>query len=181
MSIIYGVHLVKVAEANFVPGSPFIIIDSPEENRTYSTSSVWLNVTLRAFYDSDSWNGSKVVKCSLDSEENITIPMVYEGLDEDYFSIVTGSFLLPDLSEASHNITVYTKYDYLEPWNLFYSDTKTVSFIIELAEQSPTPTLPHSQEPMLAQKQIEIILEVAVMVAVVGACLGSLICFVKRK
>ena len=60
--------------------------------------------------------------------------------------------------------------------------------MIELVEQSPTPTPPNmsptsppSQEPMLAQKQIEMILGVTVTVAVVGACLGLLIYFVKRK
>ena len=188
MSIIYGVHLAEVAEANFVPGPPFIVIESPEENRLYATSSVWLNVTLRAFYDSDSWNVSRVVKCSLDGDENITIPVVYEGLDEDYFSIVTGSFLLSDLSDGSYSMTVYATYDFLEPWNLFYSDVKTVSFVIALAEQSPTPTPPNmgptsppSQELMLTQKQMEIILGVTVTVAVVGACLVLLIYFVKRK
>ena len=137
--LIYGVHIVEVAKANFVPSGPFITIDSPVENRTYATSSVWLNITLLAFYDSDSWNTSRVAELSLDGEGNITIPVVYEGLDEDGFSTVTGSSLLSDLSEGSHNITVYATYNFLEPWNLFYSNSKTINFLVELPEPTPSP------------------------------------------
>ena len=107
VSLVAGINAVEVAEANFVPSGPHIIIDSPEENMTYETSSVWLNITLRAFYDSDSWNVSRVAEFSLDGEGNITVPVVYEGLDEDGFSNVTGSFLLSDLSDGSHSMTVY--------------------------------------------------------------------------
>ena len=171
--LICRVHLVEVAEANFVPSGPFITIDSPEENRTYATSSVWLNITLLAFYDSDSWNTSRVAEFSLDGEGNITIPVVYECFDEDGFSKVTGSFLLSDLSEGSHSMTVYATYNFLEPWNLFYSNSKPVNFSIDLPEPTPSP-----------ESQIESLPSSLVFTASVGTALlaiGLLACFKKRR
>ena len=174
VSLVAGMRAVEVTNANFIPSEPFITIDSPEENRTYATSSVWLNLTLLAFYDSDSWNTSRVAELSLDGEGNITIPVVYEGLDEDGFSTVTGSSLLSDLSEGSHNITVYATYNFLEPWNLFYSNSKTINFLVELPEPTPSP------ESQIETFPTTLVAPASVAsVAIVGV--GLLVYFKKRK
>ena len=183
VSIVAGIHAVEVAKANFVPSGPSITIDSPEENKTYTTSSVWINITLLAFYDSDSWNTSRVAELNLDGEGNITIPLVYEGLDEDYFSIVTGSFLLSGLSEGSHSMTVYATYHFIDPWNLFYSYGKTVNFIINLPELTPTPeptpTITPTEEPQQPEQDMTAGAIFAVTSIVVF--LGLLVLFIKRR
>ena len=171
VSLVSGINAVKIVTANFVPGPPSIFIDSPETNKTYTTNSIWLNITLKAFFDSG--NVSRIVECSLDGKENTSIPVVYEGLDEDYFSTVTGSLLLSDLTEGSYSMTVYATYHFLEPWKLFYSNSETVNFVIEL----PKPT-PYKE---LHQTGQEVILGVAVTIGVLCIGLGLLLYLIKRK
>lgn len=168
VSLVAGMHAVEVASANFLPGPPSINFDSPEENKTFTTDSIWLNITLRTFFDSG--NASRVVECSLDGEENNTIPVVYEGLDGDTYSTVTGSLLLSELSEGSHSITVYATYTY---GTYFTSNSKTINFIVELLEPTPSP-----------ESQIAPLPSSLVFVASVGTALtviGLFIYFRKRK
>ncbi len=177
VSFVSRLHFVEVVKANFVPGSPSITIDSPEENKTYTTSFVWLNITLLAFYDSGSWNTSRVAEFNLNGQGNISIPVIYEDLDEDGFSVVTGSLLLSDLSDGSHSMTVYATYNFLEPWNLYYSNSKTVNFTIDLPEPTPTPS--PSDEPQSTEQDVTA--GAVLAVASIVVFLGLLVCFIERR
>jgi hypothetical protein len=160
ISLVAGLHDAKVAEANFVPSSPSIIFDSPLENRTYTTNSIWLNITLKTWFDPG--NASRIVECSLDGKENITIPLVSE-VYEDTFSTVTGSLLLSDLSEGFHRITVYATNLFLAFGDYSTSDSKTINFLIELPEPAPSP-----------ESQIEPLPSSLVFTASVGTALLAL-------
>lgn len=168
--LIYRVHLVEVAEANFVPSPPLFIFDSPLENGTYATSFVWLNITLKTWFDPG--NASRIVECSLDGKENITIPVISE-VYEDTFSTVFGSLLLSGLSEGSHSITVYATNHFLALGDYSTSDSKKINFVIELPEPSPSP-----------ESQIEPLPSSLVFPASVGTALiaiGLLAYFKKMK
>jgi hypothetical protein len=166
VSSIIEAEAVEVAEANFLPCPPSILIDSPID-KTYNTNSVWLNITLKTWFDSG--NASRVVECSLDGKENITIPLVSAAY-EDTFSTVTGSLVLLDLSESSHSITVYATYTY---GTYSTSNSLTTNFIIVLPE--PTPC----EEP----RQIghAVILGAAVTVGVLCTSWSLLLYLFKRK
>ena len=136
VAIVAGIHAVEVAEANFLPSPPSINIVSPKENMTYTTNSVWLNMTMITYFERG--NVSRIVDCSLDGNENITVPLVGE-VYEDTSSTVTGSLILSDLSEGSHSITVYVTYYFLEIGDYFTSDKETINYIVKLPEPTHTP------------------------------------------
>lgn len=115
-------------DANFVPGIPFIRIVSPA-NKTYNVNLIPLNITISTFFDFG--RGPRIVEYSLDGKENITISTEYQGLDENYFSTVTGFTQLPELSEGSHTITVYATYRFPDYGEYVTSDSKTVTFTID--------------------------------------------------
>ena len=170
VSLVVGMHAVELVEANFVPSPPLFIFDSPLENGTYATSFVWLNITLKTWFDPG--NASRIVECSLDGKENITIPLVSE-VYEDTFSTVFGSLLLSGLSEGSHSITVYATNNFLALGDYSTSDSKTINFVIELPEPSPSP-----------ESQIEPLPSSLVFAASVGtalAAIGLFACFKKRR
>ncbi|MEM2999467.1 MAG: hypothetical protein QXX34_02960 [Candidatus Bathyarchaeia archaeon] len=130
-----------MVEANFVPSIPFIRIASPA-NKTYNTNLIPLNLTITTFFDFG--RGPRIVEYSLDGKENVTISTEYQGLDENYFSTVTGFAPLPELSEGSHTITVYATYRFPDYGAYATSDSKTVTFTIELASPYVTVLSPEN-------------------------------------
>lgn len=171
VSIVAGMLAVEVAEANFVPSPPSIIFDSPLENETCTTASVWLNITLKTWFDPG--NASRIVECSLDGEENISIPVISEVYAET-FSTVTGSLLLSDVSEGSHSITVYATNHFLAFGDYSTSDSKTINFAVDL----PEPT--HSPETQIEPFPTTLVAPASVAsVAMIGV--GLLVSFKKRK
>ncbi|MCW4017899.1 MAG: hypothetical protein NWF00_04365 [Candidatus Bathyarchaeota archaeon] len=132
----------EVAEANFVPGPPGIVFKSPV-NKTYNLGSLSLNVTLSAFFDFE--NATRQVEYSLDGKENVSVPTVYWGLGEDFFSTVTAQADLPVLTEGSHNLTVYaTYYDGL--YNLTTDNSRTSHFTIDFKAPYISIISPKPQE-----------------------------------
>lgn len=122
--------------ANFVPGIPFIYVISPA-NKTYNTDLIPLNISISTFFDFG--RGPRIVEYSLDGKENVTISTEYQGLDENYYSTVTGFAQLPALSEGTHTITVYATYQFPDYSGYTTSDSKTVTFTIDFA--SPCVTI----------------------------------------
>ena len=169
VSLTIEIGAVEVAEANFLPCPPSILIDSPVD-KTYNTNSVWLNITLKTWFDSG--NVSRVVECGLDAKENTTIPLVSKAY-EDTFSTVTGALLLSDLSEASHSIAVYVTYTY---GTYSTSNSITSKFIILLPEPTSTP------EPMLiSDPNFSFYTGLALMIIFVAVFAGLIVYFKKRK
>jgi len=75
----------------------------------------------------DQGNVTRIVEYSLDRQENITIPTIYEGYGEDHFSTVTALVSLPTLPEGSHSITVYATYHFPNYGN-YTTEKSTTSF-----------------------------------------------------
>ncbi|MGB9914641.1 MAG: hypothetical protein ACPLIG_05085 [Candidatus Bathyarchaeales archaeon] len=136
-----GLVAFYMVEANFVPGIPFIRIASPA-NKTYNTNLIPLNFTISIFFDFG--RGPRIVEYSLDGKENVTVSTEYQGLDENYFSTVTGFAPLPELSEGSHTITVYATYRFPDYGEYATSDSKTVTFTIDLASPYVTVLSPEN-------------------------------------
>ncbi len=142
-SLVAGLQSVKIVEANFVPGPPGIFIVSPA-NKTYNSQSILLNMTIKTFFDHG--NGDRIVEYSLDGKENVTVPTVYEGYDEDQFSTVTALVALPDLSEGTHNITVYATYHFPNYANYTTKESTTSIFTINYASPYISVLTPKTQE-----------------------------------
>jgi len=142
-SLIAGLKAIEIAEANFVPGPPSIFIASPA-NKTYNTQPIYLNLTMMTFFDHG--NGSRIVEYSLDGQKNVTTPTVYEGYDEDHFSTVTASAILPTLPEGSHSITVYATYHFPNYGNYTTEKSATSFFTINYASPYISILTPKTQE-----------------------------------
>jgi hypothetical protein len=145
-SLVAGLQAVEVAEANFVPGPPGIFIASPV-NKTYNTQPIYLNLTIRTFFDQGT--GARIVEYSLDGKENVTIPTAYEGYTDD-FSAVTALVSLPELSEGSHSITVYATYHFPNYGNYTTKESTTSSFTINYASPYVSILTPKTQEYNMA-------------------------------
>jgi hypothetical protein len=125
---------------------PYIISPS---NMGYCSNVLTLNVSFR----SQVWENVKYTMVySLDGQENKSLP-----LTDHYFSWVQGQHekcyddglvTLPELSDGSHNITVYLQCDWAIGYSTgfvdyYYNDSQTVFFTIIDPTTSPslTPTL----------------------------------------
>jgi hypothetical protein len=101
-----GTQMVKVAEAA-APLSSGIRIASPT-NTTYSPRQLTVKVAFSAL-------GGRTIEYSmayrLDGGENVTMPVIVEGHYMSFQVTVSGSALLPKLSEGSHSVTVYSEID----------------------------------------------------------------------
>ena len=106
-SVGLGTQAVKVAEAA-APLSSGLRITSPT-NTTYSPDRLTIMVSLYAIGGS---NINYSMTYSLDGEENVTIPVVVEGHYMSFHVTVSGSALLPKLSEGFHKVTVYSEIDF---------------------------------------------------------------------
>jgi hypothetical protein len=102
-----GTQAVKVAKAA-APLSSGVRITSPT-NTTYSPDRLTIMVSLYAMGGSNI-NYSMIY--SLDGEEKVTIPVVVEGHYMSFHVTISGSALLPKLSEGFHKVTVYSEIDF---------------------------------------------------------------------
>lgn len=127
----------------FILVSP-INITSPS-NRTYTPQSLTLNFTVRSFLDSSTANIT-MVYC-IDGKTNTSIltqstpvPLMSEITDangttttsisiQSYY-LITGWAALPEMSEGSHNITVYAKYQLPGSYHNVGLDNRTVCFTV---------------------------------------------------
>jgi hypothetical protein len=105
-SVGLGTQAVKVAKATS-PLSSGIGITSPT-NTTYGPGRLPVKVAFSAL---GGRNINYSMTYSLDGEENVTIPVVVEGHYMSFHVTVSGSALLPKLSEGFHKVTVYSEVD----------------------------------------------------------------------
>ena len=127
----------------FILVSPINII-SPS-NLTYTSQSLTLNITVKSFLDSSHANIT-MVYC-IDGKTNTTIPLQStpvpidvettdangtktKGISIQSYYLITGWAALPEISEGSHNITVYGKYEYPGSYHNVGLDNRSVFFTI---------------------------------------------------
>jgi hypothetical protein len=128
-------------------GQPFILtssinITSPS-NITYSSGLLTLEFTVKSFYD---WSKSNITMVYCVDGKNHTIPTqstrvpiiaeitypngtITTGISIQSYYQITGLAALPEMSEGSHYLTVYGKYEFSEQTKPIY-DSKTVFFTI---------------------------------------------------
>jgi hypothetical protein len=112
----------------FILVSPINII-SPS-NSTYSPQSLTLNLTFKSFLDSSRANITIVY--SVDGKTNTTIDTqstpVPMGIQSYY--LIAGWTTLPEMSEGSHSITVYGKYEFPISYHNIAYDNRAVYFTV---------------------------------------------------
>ena len=130
----------------FILVSPISII-SPS-NSTYTPQSLTLNFTVKSFLDSNKANITIVY--SIDGKTNKTIDTqstpVPMGIQSYY--LITGWATLPEMSEGSHSITVYGKYEFPMSYHNIGLDNRTVYFTISTNSEQEIPEFP-SWTPLL--------------------------------
>jgi len=149
---------VQTVKAQYTPGGQGFPLASPisitsPSNSTYSSNLLTLSVTFK-FLLSPSYAN---VNYSVDGKNNVTIPLT--GIQEPmevtrtYANgttvtvnstlfvpfIITGGVTLPELTEGSHNITVYAKYQANNDIGL---DNSTVYFTISTNSEQQIPEFP---------------------------------------
>jgi hypothetical protein len=173
VSLVFGVQFVKFAEANPIE-IPGIWIASPSQTGfSEFEGNVPLNVELHLASSSDVLD-STVISYSVDGAANVSLTNLDQSSVWEHPAgpslIIIGKADLTGLSEGNHTVVVYGK----TPENVVLSDA--FSFNVK-ASPSPTP-IPHGvPEPT----ELEVILGVAVTVAVITAGLGLLVYLIKRK
>jgi hypothetical protein len=127
----------------FILASP-LTITSPA-NTTYSSGLLTLNITVKTMLNPSTSNITMTY--SIDGKTNTTIntqttfvPMWAEityangtktqGISIQSYYLISAIANLPELSEGSHNITVYAKYDFSADSRQIGFDEKTVYFTV---------------------------------------------------
>jgi len=127
----------------FILASP-LTINSPA-NTTYSSGLLTLNITVKTMLNPSTSNIT--MNYSIDGKTNTTIntettyvPIWAEisyangtktrDISIQSYYLISAITNLPELSEGSHNITVYAKYDYSGDTRQVGFDEKTVSFTV---------------------------------------------------
>ena len=169
-----------------------INIKSPA-NTTYNRGLLTLNVTFNLLLDPN----CTIISYSLDGNPNSTIPFIAtldpievlrtypNGTTTTVTSLlspynITGSVVLPELPDGSHNITVYTK---IQSSNIIGLDHSTVFFTINTPEPSPSPTIEPSPTPTPEPEELGFkfpTAEVIISIVVISIALVS-VYFLKKK
>jgi hypothetical protein len=177
---------VPVIKANLVSSDGFTVayqpyIVFPSNYGTYDSGFLTLNVSFHAMIYG---NVKYYMTYSLDGEETELLSLVvyYYGsyiIDEEAWerNHIDGSALLPELSEGSHNITVYLECDWeigneKTTWHEYYYDTQTVYFRVK---NTVSPTETPSPSPTADFPSF------IVLPALIGATLMGALLFKKRK
>lgn len=191
--------VVDVAEANPFPTYPVISIESPA-NKTYTVSSLFLNVTLVTQWDGVYFTSERrLVTYCIDGKESIPLSQAeYQFDSEMQASILSGSAVLADLTEGTHSLRVNAEYSYDNGKQVFVSNSDVI-FTIDpdyspslspspspspAPTVTPSPTATPSPEPTSTPEPESLPTTLvatvfAVSVVVVGA--GLLVYFKKRK
>jgi hypothetical protein len=151
-SLAFGVQTVEVAYTPDGEGCPLcsgIAINSPE-NITYNTNVLTLSVSVRSMFSPQIYTFTLI--CSIDGCNNATIPVnstfvpvmatttYANGTTAKVISIlgsyylIAGCIVLPELSEGSHILTVFAKYERFNNentnWPKTLLDNSTVEFTV---------------------------------------------------
>jgi hypothetical protein len=116
-------------------GQPFIFASAisiiAPENTTYISQSLTLNITFKSFLDAKGAN--IIVTYSVDGKNNetgktqsIPVPMGIQS-----YHIINGLATIANLSEGSHSLTVYGRYEYPTSTNNIGLDKRTVYFTVD--------------------------------------------------
>ncbi len=193
VSLVAEVEFAKLVAANPYPytncDSSFVTVSiiSPE-NKTYNTNSILLNITAGAF------PGVWFVEYSLDGAEYIEIapghPLAH---------ILTETVLVEQLPKGSHSIEVKASamandedglvIAYSKVYFSITKDLETTPSPSPTANSSPSPEpiAPISPTPFptdyagVGLSEAEIIIGLAIIVAIVIVCSGLLVYLIKRK
>jgi hypothetical protein len=108
-------------------------------NKTYNSNLLVLNVTLEEASDCE--NTIRKASYSLDGAENVSLPLVFNGMSSHngnalLHSETSGIINLPALSEGEHTITVFGEFDIN---NEVLKNTCTSTFNILT---TPNPSVP---------------------------------------
>ena len=138
---------IGVVKAQYTPDGQAFILVSPisiisPSNSTYTPQSLTLNFTVKSFLDSNKANITIVY--SIDGKTNKTIDTqstpVPMGIQSYY--LITGWATLPEMSEGSHSITVYGKYEFPMSYHNIGLDNRTVYFTISTNSEQEIPEFP---------------------------------------
>lgn len=127
----------------FILASP-LTINSPA-NTTYNSGLLTLNITVKTMLNPSASNIT--ITYSIDGKTNTTIntetkhvpiwaEITYpngtktQGISIQSYYLITGIADLPEISEGSHSITVYVKYDFSADSHQTGFDEKTVHFTV---------------------------------------------------
>jgi hypothetical protein len=193
-----GTSFINMAKANPFPTYPVISIESPT-NKTYTANSLFLNVTLVTQWDGLYFTSNRrLVSYCIDGKESIPIAQTEYRFDsEKQASILSGSAVLADLAEGTHNLRVNAEYHYDNDNEVFVS-VSNVNFTIDptyspslspspstspTQTATPSPTATTSPEPTSTPESepfpTNIIATASASMGIVG--LGLLVYFKKRK
>jgi hypothetical protein len=198
ISLLAGTLFVNRVKANPFPTSPVISIESPT-NKTYTSNSLFLNVTLVTYWDGVYFSStSRRVSYCIDGKESIRITETEYWFDaEKQASIFRGSAVLADLTEGPHDLRVNAEYGYGNG-KVFVSDS-SVQFTIDptyspsptpvptsspIPAATPLPTATPSPEPISTSSStpfLTIIVATASVGAVIGVGTGLTMYLKKRK
>jgi hypothetical protein len=131
ISLVAGMQVVKLAEANFVPYGTVSII-SPS-NQTYNSNFPILNFTATF-----SVTTTKSITYSIDGQPSVTITgLQYKGTP--LWETTSGTVALPELSNGPHLLEMYAKTNSTPV--LPGTGYSSVYFTINSTTQSQTPTI----------------------------------------
>jgi hypothetical protein len=141
VSVVAEISVINLAKANPFPSSPLISIESPK-NKTYTVNSIVLKVTLVTQWDGLYFSSTdRRVSYCLDRTESIRITEAEYWFDsEKQASIFSGSVVLTDLKEGTHNLRVNAQYAYDSGG--VHTSASSVTFTID-----PTYTPSHTPSP----------------------------------
>jgi hypothetical protein len=191
-SALAGVTVIKEATANFVPppANTVMTIETPQ-NITYNVNTVVLNFTVETnlgllyFYSLDGQERKPIDNITTISEEPLPDwSRWWDGKTPIYRKMLIGTYLLSNLSEGWHNLTVYQIYplspeapqegNVVHSANVQFSVSDTAN-ILELPSSTPSLAPTSSPEPFPTTMVI------APMASVTVVGVGLLVYFKKRK
>ena len=146
--VMAGPSVVNVAEANFKPyGPPYITIFSPSPNQVYNSSKIILDVSVMLSDMYPPFNNITSLNCSLDGQQDISIPIgrSISGL------VLHEKSTLSNLSNGIHSVLIHgesTPFDTTSGYPVCSEKipfNATVSFTVKLPStfvSEPFPILP---------------------------------------
>jgi hypothetical protein len=173
LSAVAGTQFVKFARADPIPSLYSIITIENPQNTTYNRNTITINFSvdflefLNNFDYSYSLDGQvlkPIENITTVSEEHNPFFIFFPGIHQE---TLKGSFVLSNLTEGWHNVTIYQTY--YHPFTVPFDRSASLKFMII---QEPTPSL---SQPFPTAYSMGI---VAVIVLIL---LGSIVYILKRK
>jgi hypothetical protein len=154
-----------------------IYFNNPSDNATYHTNNLLLNISLENFATEDEPNVIRKAWYSLDGQENISIPVTYEGISGHDGNALphTHNFAVANLTQLTngiHNITAYGEFDFSYKT---ISNSVSIDFTVDVdvPVTSTSPSFEYSPNLLL--------LIVIILVLVLAIVTLALIIWKKKK